>query len=109
MSYDDAAGVSIDDVLESTHKAINALKNVPIQSRLVSDLTIAEANKISREINRVRAPTPKSPPHNPQKQIKKVKAPTIPQQPPTKTGMGYEQFAGKRRKQKDTFSIFLGR
>jgi hypothetical protein len=101
---EDSTNEDIEDLADTAKRLQKALHDVPAQAKLVSKLTRQQADKLAREVQRIR------PPPRVAKQIRAPQLPTkMPQPKIPKTNTAFTAFAGKRRKIKDAMSILTGR
>ena len=106
-SYEDESD-PIENMGDAANRFQKFIQSIPVQTKLVSELSANEANRLSREVGRLRVGPSR-------KAVRRVKAPTIkqddiPEVPhiPRKIprmDSSFAMFAGKRRKVKSGMAI----
>jgi hypothetical protein len=110
-SYEDEddTGEQIMDYVKNFQRA---MASIPVQTKLVSDLSTMQANRLSKEMDRLRPNRSRRRTNN---NLPDVHAPSV--VPRRQAGRsqrrrrntGFEMFVGHRRKVKDGMSLLTGR
>ena len=114
-SYEDESD-TMEELGEAADRFQKFMKSIPVQAKLVSDMSANQAQRLSREmdkvrvprarreLNRVAVPAVRAKDLPPQPRLSHVQTPKIP-----RTNSSFSMFAGKRRKVKSGMSILTGR